>query len=506
VGIDFGTTYSKVAVYDRGEVVLIEDLSSNSATRASVPSVVGFHRNGSHVVGEPAQDLLTVDPRSVVYSVKRVMGLKHSDPLANGLLGSLACGTIPGPNDSILFDVNGRLITVPEVASRILSHVRTMASRWLNCDVTKAVFTLPVEFDRFAKRELELAARMAGLEIVAVVPEPVAAAMGCGYDGGADATVAVYDFGGGTFDVSFVEVGRGRFIVRGSAGDRWLGGDDFDELLARHVSDEFHRKTGIILRTKADKWQRLLFACEESKRWLSTLETVDVLLPRAAETQEGVQNLSVSVDRPTFKELCSDVINSSLEVCMEAGLRAGISPAQVDSLLITGGTTRIPAVREAAQSLFRKRPAAGIHPQHAVVIGAAVRAAVLSGIRVPKEFAERLRGHGAVGRNIGLALAGGTTEHIIMSDQRPPTAAHRLYSTHRDNQTTIRIELVQGESTKTHENERVGGFVIDGLPATKAGGISLDVYFELSSTGTLYVTAQERSTGHRAQGTFDLGL
>lgn len=504
VGIDFGTTYSKVALVHDGEVVLIEDTASKASSRAAIPSAVAYLPNGSCVVGEPAREMLATEPARVITSIKRVMGLSYSDPLANGLLGSLACSSKQGPNDSILFEVNGNTVTVPEVVARILAHLRDMASKWVAAKVTKAVFTAPVEFDTRAKRELELAARMAGIEIIAIVPEPVAAAMGCGYDGRDDSFVAVYDFGGGTFDASIVEVARNSFAVRGAAGDRWLGGDDFDELLAKRVADEFQQSSGISLHNRLEAWQRLLFASEEAKRWLSALESVDVVLPEAANTEDGPLALLIPVSRPDFVEITGDVIASSLEIARSAAMKARVHPRKITALLITGGTTRIPSVRAAAEKFFGRKGVSGIHPEHAVVIGAAVRAAVLTKMDVPQDFVERLRGLGRVGRDIGLALAGGTTEHIIRSDQIPPTAAHRIYSTSRDDQSQIRLEIVAGSSTVTAENSRVGGFIVEGLPPRPAGAMSLDVYFELSTTGTLYVTAQERSTGQRAQGTFDL--
>jgi molecular chaperone DnaK len=504
IGIDFGTTYSKVAIFDRGDVILVEDPGSTSSTRTSVPSVVAYQPDGTVLVGEPAQELLAVDPSVVISSVKRAMGLKYSDPLANGILGSLGCPTSAGPNDSIQFDMHGEQVSAPVAASKVLAYLREIASEFVGAPVKQAVMTMPVDFDQAAKRDLETAARAAGIEIRALVPEPVAAAMGCGFDSRGSAMVAVYDLGGGTFDASVVEVGRDRFLVRGAAGDRWLGGDDFDELVARHVADQFQKQTGISLHNRVVEWRRLLFACEEAKRWLSTLNSVDVVLPRAALSAEGAKTLLVPLTRAAFDEATKELVMSTMEICKQAARQARITPQKVDALLVTGGSTRIPAVRHAAQRLFDKPAAMGIHPQHAVVIGAAVRAAVLSRANVPEDYAERLRGHGTVGRTIGLALAGGTTEHIIDAAERPPFVAHRQYSTHRDDQTTIRIELVQGNSERTAENQPVGGFIIEGLPKKMAGVISLDVYFEFSSTGTLYVTAQERSTGQRAQGIFDL--
>ena len=230
---------------------------------------------------------------------------------------------------------------MPQVVQRILEHLRDMASKWLSAKVKKAVCTVPVEFDIRSKREIELAARMAGIEIMGMIPEPVAAAMGCGHDGKGEATVAVYDFGGGTFDASIVQVGQHRFSVRGAAGDRWLGGDDFDETIARYVADEFQKNTGLSLHNRAEEWQRLLFASEEAKRWLSTLETVDVVLPRAANTPKGPLTLLVPMTRQIFQEITDDILTSSLEVCRTATRRARVNPRDVTVLLVTGGTTRI---------------------------------------------------------------------------------------------------------------------------------------------------------------------
>lgn len=504
IGIDFGTTFSKIAVLDGDEVVLIEDTNSKAATRAAVPSSVACISDGTVLVGEPAREFLATDPTQVISSAKRVLGLRYSDPLANGLLGSLACRSLAGPNDAILFELQGRQFTVVEVVSLLLEHLVKMASNWAGTKVTKAVLTYPVDFDKPAKRELELAAKMAGIEVLAFVPEPVAAVMGCGFDGQHDSTVAVYDFGGGTFDASVVEVGNDKFSVLGSAGDRWLGGDDLDELLGRFVADEYSRTSGISLHHRRVEYQRLLFACEEAKRWLSTLESVDVILPRAALTAEGPKTLLVPVERNHFEDLAEDVITSSLEVCRQAAEEAGMAPEDADALLLTGGTTRIPVVRKGAQRYFGQRGVAGIHPEHAVVIGAAMKAAVLTGQTVPKDIAERLRGQLSSGHTVGLALADGSTEPIIEAVQRPPVAAHRLFSTSIDGQTACRIELVQGGSSSTDQNHPIGGFVIDGLPPRPAGATNLDIYFELSSTGTLYVTAQDRTSGQRAQGTFDL--
>lgn len=504
VGIDFGTAYSKVAVVDRGEVVLIEDLGHETGTPAAVPSIVAYRPGGTIVVGHGAREIRATDPSCVISSVKRLMGLRYHDPLADGVLGSLACRTVAGPNDAILFDMHGQMITVASVVARVLEHLKAMASQWLGGEVRRAVFTTPVEFNERARRELQMAARMAGLEVMSMIPEPVAAAMGCGHGGSGEALVAVYDFGGGTFDASIVQVGADRFNVLGAAGDRWLGGDDLDEAIAEFAAGEFYKATGIKVQGKAVEWQRLVHASEEAKRWLSTLHIVNVILPHAGRTAEGWKTLFVPVTRARFEELAADVIGSSLVVCSQALAKEGLSPEQVEQVLVTGGTTRVPAVQDAVRRFYGREPTFGVHPEHAVVIGAAVHAAALSGEPLPADSIERLRSQGGVGHTIGLALAGGHTEHIIDRSQRPPVAAYKLYSTSRDNQSACRIEIVEGDSKRTDENRQIGGFVIDGLPPAPAGEVDLEVYFELGSTGTLFVTAQERSTGRRVRHTFDL--
>lgn len=504
VGIDFGTTYSKVALLDHGEVVLIEDEKSYSATRAAVPSVIAIGNDGGVLVGEAAREMLVVKPQQVITSVKRVLGLRYSDPLANGLLGTLACPSVAGPNDSILFDIAGKQLTVPEVVSRILEHIVGMASNWAGSKVTKAVLTYPVDFDALALRELELAAKMIGLEIVAMVPEPVAAVMGCGIENAQDSVIAVYDFGGGTFDASLVEASDKKFNVLGSAGDRWLGGDDLDELLARHAADKFWLEKDISLHNRREEFQRLLFACEETKRLLSALDKVDVILPNAGLTSEGQQVLLVPVDRKDFEELTMDVIASSLEICKQAADEAGKDPSQIDSLLLTGGTSRVPVVRVGAERYFGRPGVTGIHPEHAVVIGAAVRAAVAAGGDVPSDIGNRLKDDTLPGWDVSIINDDGMVEPVFEASAPPPATAHRFFCTSIDGQTKVRLELAVGKSEIAEQNRSIGGFVIDGLPARSAGETALNIYFELGSTGTLYVTAQDRASGKRAQATFDL--
>ncbi len=506
VGLDFGTTTTKVAVVHEGEVVLIEDESAQAANRAAVPSCVARTAAGEWLVGGRARAMLATEPKRVVSSVKRVMGLEYHDRLAAGLLGSLACPSTPGPNGTILFELGGAQVTVPDVASRIIGHAKGLAEAWLGEPIAGAVLTVPVDFGQRARREIELAAKMAGLEVAAMIPEPVAAAMGCGLDGVAQATVAVYDFGGGTFDASVVQVGGRELRVLGAAGDRWLGGDDFDEALARHVADEFLRSSGVDLHGRAEPWQRLLFASEDAKRWLSTLGEVDVIMPEAALRPEGPVTLLVPVTRSTFDEICAVVVDASIEVFRQALDQAGLGPSEVDAVIVTGGTTRVPAVREAVRRLFDREPIEGIHPEHSVVIGAAVHAAARGkdASRRLRGISRRLRALDDDARAVGIALADGTTEPVIRTSQRPPVAAHRLYSTSRDGQDRVRIEIMSGEATATAENRRVGGFVVGGLPPAPAGSIDLDVYFELSSSGTLCVTAQERSRGQKVRQTFEL--
>jgi molecular chaperone DnaK len=501
LGIDFGATSSKVAVFD-GELVLIEDLAAATATRAAVPSVVALDPDGEWIVGERARALLAVDRSRVITGVKRLMGLTYSDPQASGVLASLSAQARPGPDDDIFFDVDGQYLSVVDVVTRVIKHLVEMAFGWAGRELTRAVLTVPVDFGAAARKDLEVAARRAGLEVVAVVSEPVAAAMGCGFTGEKDSIVAVVDFGGGTCDVSIVKVSNDRFAVLGTAGDRWLGGMDLDELLARHVAGVLAAESGWTFGDRPEVHQRFLFACEEAKRRLSSLERVDLIVAGYPGLEERQRAFNVSVARSQFEALIDDSIAAELEVCERATQAAGISAKDVTSLLVTGGTTRVPAVREAAELFFGRPAVAGVHPEHAVVSGAAVHGALISNVKVPENFGAFLRGIGTVSRQIGLALADGTTEPVIEASRRPPVAAHRLFCTSQDDQTACRIELVEGDDPKTSGNRKLGGFVIDGLPKRKAGETKLDIFFELNSSGSLCVTAQDRASGHRAAGIF----
>jgi molecular chaperone DnaK len=507
IGLDFGTTYSKVGVVQSGEVVLIQEEGCQSANPAAIPSVVAYPEPGAPpIVGHRARELQPGNPGCIVSLIKRVLGQRYHAPMVDGILGTLACHTFAGPNDSILLEINGERLTVVEVTSHIIRHLKTLADTYTGSNVKQVVLTVPVDFDEAAQRELKLAARIAGLETVAMIPEPTAAVIGCGHDGSREVVVAVYDFGGGTFDVSIVEVHQRHFEICGTAGDRWLGGADIDSAIARYVADEFFRSSGLNLHKRVDQHLRLLQACEEAKRWLSTLPLADVIMPDAGYTAEGARTLFVPVTRACLEELSSDIIGSSIVVCSQALSQSRFSIDQIDEVLVTGGTTRIPAVRESLRQFFQREPRAGIHPENAVVMGAAIYAAMLSGQTLSKEAVERLMGKGVVGQSIGIALADGTTEHIIERSKRPPLAAFRLYGTARDNQDACGIKLYAGDNTHTADNQYIGGFVIDGLPPGPRGSVDIEVYFELSSTGTLCVTAQERSSGRRQRQTFELGL
>jgi cell division ATPase FtsA len=385
IGLDFGTTYSKVAFAQAGEVVLIEEEGSQRVNPAAIPSVVAFPEpGGPPVVGERARDLQPDQPERVIPLIKRLLGRRLHDPSVDGVLGSLACRSFAGPEDAILLEIDGEQMTVVQVVSHVLRHLKSLADAASGSNVKQAVLTAPVDFDERAQRELKLAARIAGLETVAIIPEPTAAVIGCGHDGSREATVAVVDFGGGTFDVAIVEARQARLDVLGSAGDRWLGGADIDAAIARYVADEFYRAAGINLHRRADQLLRLLQVCEESKRWLSTLPLADVILPRAGHTAEGPQTLFVPVTRACLEELSAEIIDSSLAVCGDALSQSRLTTEQVDEVLVTGGTTRVPAVREAVRRLFGRDPRAGVHPENAVVMGAAVYAAMLSGVRLSR--------------------------------------------------------------------------------------------------------------------------
>lgn len=370
VGIDFGTTFTSITVAIGDEVHLIAD----DQGRTLQPSIVHYPERGNPIVGWPARERLALEPRRTIASVKRLLGHPFSDPTIAGYLQSASYKTLGGPNDSILIDVDGNQVAVPQVCAAVLTHVRDLAEKQLKTTVRQVTMSIPVTHTESQKAALRRAAQLAGLEVIGFVSEPVAGALAYGLGQGKNEIVAVYDFGGGTFDFTVMDMSGDNYRVLASEGDSWLGGDDFDLVLAQAVADAFWRATKIELRQRIVEWQRLLMACEAAKRGLSTDPAAYIVVDNLVEAPKRV-DLRQKVERPLFERLCKELFDRSIAVCREALGRAGLEPTDVTQLVVTGGVSRIPFVRAGLSQVFEREILSVVSPEEAIALGAGLVAA-----------------------------------------------------------------------------------------------------------------------------------
>jgi molecular chaperone DnaK len=501
IGIDFGTSYSSVGIINDNGLTLFPDKTG----RIAIPSVVWFRGPGDYVVGQQARERLAIEPQQVIPSIKRLLGRQIDEPLAAPFMMSIAVPGYSGPNRSIMFRVNGEEMTPILVAAIILRHLKKMAEDHLGRPVRKAVLAYPLAFGEANRIGIKKAARIAGLEVVAMIPEPVAAAMAYGRHGNRNEIVGVYDFGGGTFDFCVLGMGSGKLQVLGAAGDPWLGGDDMDQAIAKWTADEFWKRTHVDVRKRTVEWQKVIQSCEEAKCYLSLVEEIEVFVPSVVHGEYGLIDLNIDITRERFDHLISEIIENSFIVSAEALRDAKLSITDIDVLLLTGGTTRVIAVNEAVRRYFLRDPQQNLHPEQAVVIGACLRGAEISGKAVSEGPWPSLTVQQVAGRTIGMAMAGGMSEPIIHRTTPLPAIVRRTFSTRRDGQLEIDIQIVEGESTHTSENTIVGRFNVSGLPPRPAGSVDVEIVFQMNDSGVLSITAKELTTGRRTTSTFDLG-
>ncbi|MEK6607080.1 MAG: Hsp70 family protein [Myxococcota bacterium] len=498
VGIDLGTSYSTVAVVVGGKPLVILD----DKGRGVQPSVVSFPDGGGVLVGYPARARLVTDSPHTVYSVKRLIGRRFTDPETQAFQQGVPYHLVEGPGGGAAVEARGKIYSAPEISAYVLRHMKHLAERHLGAPVEKAVVTVPANFNDAQREATRIAGRIAGLDVVRIVNEPTAAALSYGFGKDLDRTLAVYDFGGGTFDLTLLEAKGAIFRVVTTNGDMLLGGDDFDQALAKHVHDAFWRQSKIELRRDAVEWARLVLAAETCKRELSSASEADVRIPRVAHTPKGVLDLDVHVTRDQFNALVLDLVQRTFEVCTAALESAGLGVANIDDLVLVGGTTHVPLVRAAAEQYFRRKPRPDVDPETAVAVGAAIHAAALGG----DDQASRL-GPGApstllldvLPRTIGLAAAGGFTERVIERSTAIPVEQTSVFATSRDGQQEVRIIVVQGESKHTRENTLLGELIIDGLRPAPRGEVEIEVTFEVDQSGILNITARDRDSGRELQ-------
>ncbi len=482
VGVDFGTSYSCVALLRAGL-----ELIPGPAGDVMIPSVASFPSPGEVIIGAEAKRRMGGEAQWTVASPKRLLGRPYKDPHVASLLGTLAMRTFAGTDQFTRFEAHGEIYSVTDICAMILGKLRERACRYLDADVTKAVFAVPVAYGSLQRSALELAAKQAGLQGVALLTEPSAALLAHGFRG-RRGLAAVYDFGGGTFDFCVVSVSETAFRVVCAGGDPWLGGDDFDDALATMVADRFWNDSGIDLRTRAVEWQSLVHGCEETKRQLSKDRSAYVQVDNLLHTSDGMRGLKYKVTRKEFVKVVTELVERSVTITKQIMQQAGIDPRKVDQVVLTGGTSMIPAIRDAVTKLFGKKPMTG-DPELAVVRGTALRAAELSGEAMGETSMSGRTLREVAGRTIGVGTEGGGVVTIFERDTPLPAERDHSFKTVRANQTDMIVTLYEGAKSRVDERQVLGQLRYRGLRAAPAGQNKVDFTFILDEDGLLHVTA-----------------
>src|SRR5664280_279755 len=469
VGIDLGTTNSVVAVMEGGKPVVIANQEGSRTT----PSVVGFGKNGERPVGQIAKRQAITNPDKTVFSIKRFMGRRFDEVTQE--IKMFPFHVVRGDNDIARVDIDGKIYSPPEISAMILQKLKAAADDYLGEKVEKAVITVPAYFNDAQRQATKDAGQIAGLEVVRLVNEPTAAALAYGLDKKKDETSAVYDFGGGTFDISILEVGEGVVEVKSTNGDTHLGGDDLDQRLIEWLVEEFRRDQGIDLSKDRMALQRLKEAAEKAKCELSTTQESEINLPFITADASGPKHLNMRLSRAKFEQLVEDIIQRTVAPCRQALKDAGLEPKDIDEAVLVGGSTRIPRVQKLVQDLFGKEPHKGVNPDEVVAIGAAIQAGVLAG-----EVHDLLL-LDVTPLSLGVETLGSVTDIVIPRNTTIPARKSKVYSTADDSQTQVEIHVLQGERPMAHDNRTLGRFHLVGIPPAPRGVPQVEVTFDTVS-------------------------
>jgi len=484
IGIDLGTTNSCVAVMEGSEAVVI----ANSEGRRTTPSIVAFLDNGERKVGDPAKRQAITNPQNTISSVKRFMGKKYSE--VSSELKTISYTVDQGNNDTPRVRIGDRLYTPQEISAQILTKMKQTAEDYLGQTVTEAVITVPAYFNDAERQATKEAGQIAGLEVKRIINEPTAAALAYGVDKkGQDMKIAVFDLGGGTFDVSILELGDGVFEVKSTDGDTHLGGDDFDQVIINWLAEEFISDENIDLRKDPMALQRLKEAAEKAKIELSSSATTEINLPYIMPVDGIPKHLVRSLTRAKFEQLADSLIRRTLEPCKRAMKNASYSNADIDEVILVGGSTRIPRIQEEVEKFFGKKPSKGVNPDEVVAIGAAIQGGVLTG-----EVKDVLL-LDVTPLSLGIETMGGVFTKLIESNTTIPTKKSEVFSTAADNQPSVELNVLQGERPMAKDNRSLGRFHLDGLPPAARGIPQIEVTFDIDANGILQVSAKEKGTG-----------
>jgi molecular chaperone DnaK len=484
IGIDLGTTNSCVAVMEGNEPVVI----ANEEGRRTTPSIVAFLDNGERKIGDPAKRQAITNPTRTIASIKRFMGNRYSE--VGTETSRVAYKAVKGDNDTVRVEIDGRMYTPQEISAMVLQKMKKTAEDFLGQEVTSAVITVPAYFNDSQRQATKEAGEIAGLKVERIINEPTAAALAYGLDKkSADSTIAVFDLGGGTFDISILELGDGVFEVKSTNGDTHLGGDDFDQVIIDWIATEYKTQENIDLRKDPMSLQRIKEAAEKAKIELSSSAETEINLPYVTAVDGVPKHLVMKLSRSKFEQLAADLIARTLKPCEAALKDAGLSTAKIDEVILVGGSTRIPAIQEAVEKFFGKKPNKSVNPDEVVALGAAIQGGVLSGDVKDVLLLD------VTPLSLGIETMGNVFDIVIESNSTIPTKKTKTYSTAADNQPSVEIHILQGERPMARDNRSVGRFILDGIPPAPRGVPQVEVTFDMDANGILKVSAKDKGTG-----------
>ncbi len=484
IGIDLGTTNSCVSVMEGGEPVVI----ANAEGKRTTPSVIAFVEGGEIKVGDPAKRQAVTNPTKTIASIKRFMGNKFSE--SSKEVGNVAYKVVKGDNDTPRVDIDGRFYTPQELSAMTLQKMKKTAEDYLGTTVTEAVITVPAYFNDAQRQATKEAGEIAGLTVRRIINEPTAAALAYGLDkSGKEQKIAVYDLGGGTFDISILELGDGVFEVLSTNGDTHLGGDDFDQAIIDWLANEFKAEESVDLKADPMALQRLKEAAEKAKIELSSSAQTEINLPYITATATGPKHLVKTLTRAKFEQLSDDLVRRSMIPCEKALKDAGLSKSDIDEVILVGGSTRIPRIQEEVEKFFGKKPSKGVNPDEVVAIGAAIQGGVLTGDVKDVLLLD------VTPLSLGIETMGGVMTKLIESNTTIPTKKSQVFSTAADNQPSVEIHVLQGERPMAQDNKTIGRFHLDGIPPAQRGVPQIEVIFDIDANGIIKVSATDKGTG-----------